>query len=1313
MKKKRICMALAAALSLSLAVSATALAAIPSDIGGHWAQGTIIQWTTNGYISGYPDGTFKPDNSITRAEFVVMVNKAMGYNKRGNAYFSDVSAAHWAYAEIMKGVEAGYITGNGDGTFRPDAPVTRQEAAVMISKILGLDQDYASAAKYVDYRYIPSWAAGYVGAVSKAGIMTGYPDGDFKSDRVLTRAESVVSLDKTKNYDGKVEEDKDDREVFEDYRLTSSSLSDKIIKGDLIISSSLSNRNVSLDNVKVEGKLIVEGGKTVTADDCEISELEMNRSDVEFDATGRTKVGKTTFEKYGKLSGSGYSRVIIDEEFSSYIELDANIDYVELDADTNVRLLENCVIETFEATKNADNATVNFNKAEVEDMDIYDAIRITGKGDIKNMTVYKSGVKSSIRPDHLDRRNGASKPDYTSTSSGDVGYNPGSRYDDLTASRDKLYKGGRYDDVKVTADGGVTLKNMTIYGDLTIDEDVENGDVYLEDLDIRGHVYIYGGGEDTVSFEDCQIEGNIYAKKDHGSRPVGLKIDSSTAEDLEGYISIEDNGAILKAGGKLDKVYVLTGSTVQIDTNVKNLYVSANTSKLTITAGTTVDKLSISSSSAKDSTITNDGKINELNTSQDIKVDGNGTIKDKTGSGTVTTGDDQKISVKGVSLNATTATVEAGNTYQLTATVQPTNATNTNVTWSSDKTDIATVDEKGLVTAKAAGTANITVTTEDGSKTATCAVTVTAKEEETVAVTGVTISEREEVTVGNTLKLTATIAPNNATNKNVTWTSSAENVATISSDGTVTPVGVGKTTITVKTEDGEFTDTCEVTVKPNVQAEITGEDSVEMESTITLGANVTVNPSTTTYSNTWDSSNKAVATIDENGIVTPVSVGTTTITLTVKTSDNNEFTFNKEITVNAKPDVKVQTINVSGGNEVVSGEELQLSAMVLPEGATEKEVTWSTSNTQVATVDNNGKVTAKTVTENTQVTITATANDGSNVTGSINITVKPVAVTNISITKDGNTPATNESLEKDATLQLTATVTPDNAANKEVTWSVSGDTSAVELSKNQSTSGESITVTAKANGTATITATARGGENITDSIEITVNPKLSGITLEPTTATLEGIGTTTTITAKANPEGAELGTVNWNSSATEVATVQSNGDGTATVTAKASGTATITATSNANSEVKATCEVTVTVPVTGVTISAQGGTTTSPATLTPGGTLQLSAEVKPEDATNKTVTWSITSDPNEAVTLNSEGNTATVTAKSAGTATITAKVDETHSATFQITVQASTPSTSGDGDDTGTGETRDGDENGDQTGETTTQTTNNAIVVSR
>ncbi len=1172
MKKKRICMALAAALSLSLAVSATALAAIPSDIGGHWAQGTIIQWTTNGYISGYPDGTFKPDNSITRAEFVVMVNKAMGYNKRGNAYFSDVSAAHWAYAEIMKGVEAGYITGNGDGTFRPDAPVTRQEAAVMISKILGLDQDYASAAKYVDYRYIPSWAAGYVGAVSKAGIMTGYPDGDFKSDRVLTRAESVVSLDKTKNYDGKVEEDKDDREVFEDYRLTSTSLSDKIIKGDLIISSSLSNRNVSLDNVKVEGKLIVEGGKTVTADDCEISELEMNRSDVEFDATGRTKVGKTTFEKYGKLSGSGYSRVIIDEEFSSYIELDANIDYVELDADTNVRLLENCVIETFEATKNADNATVNFNKAEVEDMDIYDAIRITGRGDINNMTVYKSGVKSSIRPDHLDTRNGASRPDYTSTSSGDVGYNPGSRYDDLTASRDKLYKGGRYDDVKVTADGGVTLKNMTIYGNLTIDEDVENGEVYLEDLDIRGHVYIYGGGDSTVGFYDCEIEGNIYARKDYDNTPVGLYIDGDTVENFDGDLYIDDDGAILENGGKLEKVYVLTGSTVEIDTNVKNLYVSAKTSKLKITDRTTVDKLSISSSSAEDSTITNNGTINELNTSQDIKVDGNGTIKDKTGSGNVTTGESQNISVTGVSLNKTATTIEVGKTEKLTATVQPTNATNQKVTWKSSNEDVATVGTDGTVTANAVGTADITVTTEDGGKTATC--TVTAKEATTeIEVTGITISdgtagsEEKTLKVGNTLPLTANIDPSNATNQNITWSVSDDkddvDVVTLSSTTdkqiTVKANAVGAATVTVKTADGKHTDSYKVTVEENTVA-VTG---IELDQTS--------------------------LTLKEEGTAT-------------------------------------------------------LTAEVSPENATDKTVTWESSNSEYVSV-------TPSETENGKATITA---------------IKP----------------TGES---------------------------------------------SVTITAK----------AIGGENITDSIEITVNPKaLESITLTTDKNTLTSVNDTTTITAKANPEGAELGTVEWESSNNGVATVQSNGDGTATVTAKASGTATITATAGGKSE---ECQITVNVPVTGVTIKApegtQGGTTEIPAALNVGETLQLTATVKPAEANydKNQISWDVTSGA-QYVTISTpaKGETITVTGKSAGEATITAKVDATHSATFTITVKAASTPTPGDGgtetggNQTGTGgnQSETGAGNGNQPvtggeGQTpvettpTTQATSNAIVVSR
>lgn len=720
MKKQKRCMALAAALTMSLAISSTALAAVPSDIGGHWAQGTIIQWTSKGYISGYEDGTFKPDNSITRAEFVRLVNQSMGYTKTGNAYFSDVSSSYWGYNDIQKGVAAGYVRGDGNGKFRPNDPVSRQEAAVMISQICGLGQDFSAAAKYTDYRYIPSWAAGYVGAVSKAGIMSGYPDGDFKGDRYLSRAEAVIALDKALNYNASTT---DNREVLKNYKLTDTSLKDKIIKGDLVISSSLSKKDVVLDNVKVEGSIIVEGGKTITAKNCEINNLEMSASDATFDATGKTTVKKTTFEKYGKLTGSGYSKVVIDEDLNDYVTLDAQIEEVELDEETNVKLLSDCVIDSFTATKNADNATINFNSAKVKNMYLYDAVRITGKGDIRNMTVYESGVKSSIKPDDLSTKNGASKPTYTENSSGDITWGGGSsKYDDLKASKDgKTYRGGKYDDVKVTGDD-VTLDDMTIYGDLTIDDDVREGSVDLEDLTIKGNVYIEGGGENSVTFDDCEIDGNIYVRKSYGNYPVAVEFDKYTASHIDGKVVISENGAIIKeskneSGAIIDNIEVKTSSEVVIGTDVKNLDVMTETSSLTINSGSDITKLTVSTN-AKGSTFTVKGKVKEIYTNVDITVNGSGTVEKTSGSGTV-----NGISVTGVKLDKSSVSLKVGETTNLKATVSPSTATNKSITWTTNNDKVATVNG-GVVTAVGEGTAEIKVTTEDGSKTATCTVNV-------------------------------------------------------------------------------------------------------------------------------------------------------------------------------------------------------------------------------------------------------------------------------------------------------------------------------------------------------------------------------------------------------------------------------------------------------------------------------------------------------------------------------------------------------------------------------------------------------------
>ena len=164
--------------------------------------------------------------------------------------------------------------------------------------------------------------------------------------------------------------------------------------------------------------------------------------------------------------------------------------------------------------------------------------------------------------------------------------------------------------------------------------------------------------------------------------------------------------------------------------------------------------------------------------------------------------------VSSVSVAPTAVTLGVGATQQLTPTVLPDNATDKSVSYSSNANGIATVSNTGLITAVAAGNATITVTTTDGGKTATCAVTVIAP----VAVTGVSLNKNStSLEVGATETLTATVAPNDASNKTINWSTSDANVATVAG-GVVTAAGKGSATITATTADGGYTATCNVTV---------------------------------------------------------------------------------------------------------------------------------------------------------------------------------------------------------------------------------------------------------------------------------------------------------------------------------------------------------------------------------------------------------------------------------------------------------------------------------------------------------------------
>lgn len=180
------------------------------------------------------------------------------------------------------------------------------------------------------------------------------------------------------------------------------------------------------------------------------------------------------------------------------------------------------------------------------------------------------------------------------------------------------------------------------------------------------------------------------------------------------------------------------------------------------------------------------------------------------------------VRVSGITLNKTSLTMEINQTETLTATVSPSNASEKNVAWSSSDPSVATVSADGVVTVLSAGTTTITAMVEQRNS-ATCEVVSVG-----YPVTGVTISKTAvTMGVGQTRQLGVTVLPQNATNKAVTWTTSNSSVATVSSSGLVTSVGMGSATITVRTNDGGFTATCAVTVK-TITGTLNGHEWVDM-----------------------------------------------------------------------------------------------------------------------------------------------------------------------------------------------------------------------------------------------------------------------------------------------------------------------------------------------------------------------------------------------------------------------------------------------------------------------------------------------------
>jgi len=531
------------------------------------------------------------------------------------------------------------------------------------------------------------------------------------------------------------------------------------------------------------------------------------------------------------------------------------------------------------------------------------------------------------------------------------------------------------------------------------------------------------------------------------------------------------------------------------------------------------------------------------------------------------------IPVTKITLSETIISLKPSETKQVIATVTPDDATNPGVTFTSNNTSVATVSTTGVITAVAGGSAVITASALDGSGvTAQCGVVVPK------SVTGLTVSPMTcTLAVGGEQKLTTVVTPSDAADKSVTYSSSNTGVAVVSNEGRITAVSLGNAVITVTScSDSSIIAACNVTVGIKVADISVTPSAITLETGKTYAFAADVEPTNATDTSvTWSSSDTAVATVSSIGVITTWKAGTANITATA--NDGSGIKGSAVVTVMGETVLPTLVSNITLSDTSLTlkaGGSKQLTAVVTPADATDPTYKYTSSNATVATVSNDGLVTA--VGPGT-ATITCASNDGG-ATASCSVTVT-TPVSAIAVNPSNLVVGVSEN------KQLTVTFTPSNATNKNVGYQSSNTAVAV-------VSNTGI-VTGVANGTAVITVVSADDASKITTCSVTVGTAVTKIDITPAAISLK-TGSVYALEAAVSPANATNPKVIWASSDDSIAQVNASG----VVTLYKAGTVVIVAKAADGSGVQGSCTFT----VTGDPVDTPTPTATPTPTPTPGPT---------------------------------------------------------------------------------------------------------------
>lgn len=406
---KSLLMMLAIVLCLAVAVSAKL-----TDMEGHWSEEYVNFGIESGYINGYTDGTFKPDNSVNRAEFAKMINSALGLSKTAEVEFYDVDQTEWYYAEVAKAVNAGFINGYEDGSFRPNNIITRQEAAVILSRIGTRPEQTLDISKLSDSNDIDEWAKdSFVYAYSK-GYFSGDEYGKLNPKDILTRGQAAKLLHGLK---------KSDNMVKGDYTVTLGNgiCSETIFADDVYFTATADEPTLKIDGCKIMGTLYIRSTKpcVVEITDSSIKELILDAGTATVTLGDKSKIKKVKMAVPATVSGEGVSEIELNGSelstgttelmvpgvkvtlYSNAVIKAGSLMSLDVRSSSSVNI-QSGDIKSMTVAKAAAGSVVTLSSGvNIDNLEVSGACSFMGKGKIKNANNKVAGVSYEVAPEKL------------------------------------------------------------------------------------------------------------------------------------------------------------------------------------------------------------------------------------------------------------------------------------------------------------------------------------------------------------------------------------------------------------------------------------------------------------------------------------------------------------------------------------------------------------------------------------------------------------------------------------------------------------------------------------------------------------------------------------------------------------------------------------------------------------------------------------------------------------------------------------------------------------------------------------------------